>query len=93
MDHQKSTACVQHLPLSFLPLAFDRLLYGTTKGHKDMVHHEKDDFNRQGESLQKCTDSNAIPIYLYVCTKTNKTTVKKISISYFRNMNCLSLKI
>uniref|UniRef100_A0A3Q2VQZ0 Teneurin-3 n=1 Tax=Haplochromis burtoni TaxID=8153 RepID=A0A3Q2VQZ0_HAPBU len=26
-----------------------RLLYGTTKGHKDMVHHEKDDFNRQGQ--------------------------------------------
>ncbi|XP_076585560.1 teneurin-3 isoform X1 [Chaetodon auriga] len=26
-----------------------RLLYGTTKGHKDMVHHEQDDYNRQGQ--------------------------------------------
>uniref|UniRef100_UPI0037E7CC8B teneurin-3-like n=1 Tax=Semicossyphus pulcher TaxID=241346 RepID=UPI0037E7CC8B len=26
-----------------------RLLYGTTKGHKDMVHREQDDYNRQGQ--------------------------------------------
>ncbi|XP_071361050.1 teneurin-3 isoform X2 [Trachinotus anak] len=26
-----------------------RLLYGTTKGHKDMVHHEQDDYSRQGQ--------------------------------------------
>ncbi|KAM7009482.1 teneurin-3 isoform 1-T1 [Tautogolabrus adspersus] len=26
-----------------------RLLYGTTKGHKEMVHREQDDYNRQGQ--------------------------------------------
>ncbi|XP_056229066.1 teneurin-3 isoform X4 [Seriola aureovittata] len=26
-----------------------RLLYGTTKGHKDMVHREQDDYSRQGQ--------------------------------------------
>ncbi|KAK2919532.1 hypothetical protein Q8A73_003903 [Channa argus] len=26
-----------------------RLLYGTIKGHKDMVHREQDDYNRQGQ--------------------------------------------
>ncbi|XP_075320418.1 teneurin-3-like [Odontesthes bonariensis] len=26
-----------------------RLLYGTTKGHKDMVHREQDDYNRQNQ--------------------------------------------
>uniref|UniRef100_A0A8C3G6G7 Teneurin transmembrane protein 3 n=1 Tax=Cyclopterus lumpus TaxID=8103 RepID=A0A8C3G6G7_CYCLU len=26
-----------------------RLLYGTTKGYKDMVHREQDDYNRQGQ--------------------------------------------
>ncbi|XP_040892180.1 teneurin-3-like [Toxotes jaculatrix] len=26
-----------------------RLLYGTSKGHKDMVHREQDDYNRQGQ--------------------------------------------
>ncbi|GLD52264.1 teneurin-3 isoform X1, partial [Lates japonicus] len=26
-----------------------RLLYGTTKGHKDMVRREQDDYNRQGQ--------------------------------------------
>ncbi|XP_078138884.1 teneurin-3 isoform X1 [Centroberyx gerrardi] len=26
-----------------------RLLYGTTRGHKDMVHREQDDYNRQGQ--------------------------------------------
>ncbi|KAK1886256.1 Teneurin-3, partial [Dissostichus eleginoides] len=27
----------------------DRLLYGTTKGYKDMVHREQDDYQRQGQ--------------------------------------------
>lgn len=31
-------------------LDVDRLLYGTTKGYKDMVQREQDDYNRQGES-------------------------------------------
>lgn len=26
-----------------------RLLYGTTKGHKDMVRHDQDDYTRQGQ--------------------------------------------
>lgn len=34
-----------------LSLLVDRLLYGTTKGQKDMVHREQDDYNRQGQSL------------------------------------------
>lgn len=34
--------------------AVDRLLYGTTKAHKDMVHHNQDDYNRQGELILMC---------------------------------------
>ncbi|XP_037545849.1 teneurin-3 [Nematolebias whitei] len=29
-----------------------RLLYGTTKGHKDMVHQEQDNCNRQGQHFR-----------------------------------------
>lgn len=46
-----------------LLLDSDRLLYGTTKGHKDMVHREQDDYNRQGE----CLHTNAHTVTEHLC--------------------------
>ncbi|KAG7485144.1 teneurin-3 isoform X2 [Solea senegalensis] len=40
-----------------------RLLYGTTKGHKDMVHREQEDYNRQGTCISRdCIHSSPPPI-------------------------------
>lgn len=55
-------------------LVVDRLLYGTTKGHKDMVNREQDDYNRQGESkhTHTCTDTYCMlplpPLFGLLCT-------------------------
>lgn len=50
-----------------LSLVVDRLLYGTTKGHKDMVHREQDDYNRQGESPRTQSQIHTMCICLVIC--------------------------
>lgn len=63
----------------------NRLLYGTTKGRKDMVHHEQDDYNRQGESPQPQTHMQTLASRLSVLNWIGVLSAALSSVEMFFN--------